>query len=238
MIKVILWDVDGTLLDFLKAEYEAIKTCFEIFHLGECTDEMVARYSGINKKYWERLERREITKPQVLVGRFQEFFAQENIRTDCAEAFNWEYQLRLGDTICFCDNSYELLKTLRGRVKQYAVTNGTKIAQNKKLCRSGLIDIFDGVFISEDIGVEKPGIGFFHHVLSRIGTYAPHEVMIVGDSLTSDMQGGNNAGVLCCWYNPNHLTLTKDLKIAHEIDDLWKIQDILDGAEGEERKEK
>lgn len=230
MIKVILWDVDGTLLDFLKAEYEAIKTCFRIFGLGECTDEMVARYSEINKKYWEMLERKELTKPEVLVGRFREFFAKEKIRTDCAEDFNKEYQLRLGDTICFCDNSFELLKSLKGRVKQYAVTNGTKIAQNKKLNRSGLIDVFDGIFISEDIGIEKPDVGFFQSVFERIGQYEKDEVMIVGDSLTSDMQGGNNVGIVCCWYNPKHLPLTRELRIDHEIDDLNRIEDILIAA--------
>lgn len=230
MIKVILWDVDGTLLDFLKAEYEAIKTCFRIFDLGECTDEMVARYSEINKKYWEMLECKELTKPEVLVGRFREFFAKESILTDCAEDFNKEYQLRLGDTICFCDNSYELLKSLKGRVKQYAVTNGTKIAQNKKLNRSGLIDVFDGIFISEDIGIEKPDVGFFQSVFERIGQYEKDEMMIVGDSLTSDMQGGNNAGILCCWYNPKHVPLTKALRIDYEIDDLNRIEDILIAA--------
>ncbi|MBQ7114511.1 MAG: YjjG family noncanonical pyrimidine nucleotidase [Clostridia bacterium] len=230
MIKVILWDVDGTLLDFPKAEYEAIKTCFRIFDLGECTDEMVARYSEINKKYWEMLERKELTKPEVLVGRFREFFAKEKIQTDCAEDFNKEYQLRLGDTICFCDNSYELLKSLKGRVKQYAVTNGTRIAQDKKLNRSGLIDVFDGIFISEDIGIEKPDVGFFQSVFERIGQYEKDEVMIVGDSLTSDMQGGNNAGILCCWYNPKHVPLTKALRIDYEIDDLNRIEDILIAA--------
>ena len=92
MIKVILWDIDGTLLNFLKAEHEAIKKCFEIFNLGECSDEMISRYSVINRKYWEMLERGEITKQEVLVGRFQEFFRNEGIETDCAEKFNSEYK--------------------------------------------------------------------------------------------------------------------------------------------------
>lgn len=227
MIKVVLWDIDGTLLDFKKAEYEAIKKCFEIFGLGECTDEMIARYSAINKKYWERLERNEITKSQVLVGRFEEFFAGENIQTKCAPEFNQEYQIRLGDTICFCDDSYELVKSLQGRVKQYAVTNGTKIAQDKKLKKSGLIEFFDDIFISEDIGFEKPDIGFFQHVWACIGKYEPEEVMIVGDSLTSDMQGGNNAGIVCCWYNPKKVPNTKNIKIDYEIEHLHKILEII-----------
>ena len=227
MIKVILWDIDGTLLNFLAAEHVAMKTCFEVFGLGECTDEMIGRYSVINRKYWEKLERGEITKPEVLIGRFREFFDTEGIRTDCAEDFNREYQVRLGDTICFCDNGYELVKKLKGHVKQYAVTNGTKVAQDKKLTKSGLIDLFDGVFISEEIGVEKPGIGFFESVWKCIGEYEKSEIMLIGDSLTSDIQGGNNAGIVCCWYNPGHMVNNKGVKVDIEIDNLQKLPEIL-----------
>lgn len=227
MIKVLLWDIDGTLLDFLKAEHEAIKKCFEIFGLGECTDDMISRYSGINKKYWERLERGEITKQEVLIGRFHEFFAQEGIQTDCAEAFNREYQIRLGDTICFRDNGYELIKSLKGQVKQYAVTNGTKVAQDKKLRLSGLAELFDGIFISEIIGHEKPNVEFFQAVWKQIGNYEHAEIMIVGDSLTSDMQGGNNAGIVCCWYNPGHTENTRGVHVDYEIDDLQKLTTLL-----------
>ena len=227
MIKVILWDIDGTLLDFIKAEYAAIKKCFEVFQLGECTDEMISRYSKINRGYWERLERKEITKPEVLVGRFRDFFSGENIDTNCAEEFNKEYQIRLGDTICFCDDSYELIKSFKDRVKQYAVTNGTKIAQDKKLVKSGLIDLFDDIFISEEVGYEKPDIRFFEHVWAKIGAYKPDEVMIVGDSLTSDIQGGNNAGFVCCWYNPKRANNNSCLKIDYEITNLNQILEIV-----------
>ena len=227
MIKVILWDIDGTLLDFIKAEYAAIKKCFEVFQLGECTDEMISRYSKINRGYWERLERKEITKPEVLVGRFRDFFSGENIDTNCAEEFNKEYQIRLGDTICFCDDSYELIKSFKDRVKQYAVTNGTKIAQDKKLVKSGLIDLFDDIFISEEVGYEKPDIRFFEHVWAKIGAYKPDEVMIVGDSLTSDMQGGNNAGIVCCWYNPKRANNNSCLKIDYENTNLNQILEIV-----------
>lgn len=227
MIKVLLWDIDGTILDFLKAEYEAIKSCFRSFDLGECTSDMIKRYSVINRKYWEKLERNEITKQEVLHGRFREFFENEGVLMDCVEAFNKEYQFRLGDTICFRDDSYELLKSLKGRVKQYAVTNGTKAAQDRKLTKSGLIHIFDGIFISEEVGIEKPGIGFFEHVFSEIGDFALDEIMIIGDSLTSDMQGGNNAGILCCWYNPNKLQNNRELRIDFEIENLQQVLDII-----------
>lgn len=229
MIKVLLWDIDGTLLDFLAAEKVAIKKCFAVCNLGECTDEMIARYSKINRKYWEMLERGEITKPQVLVGRFEEFFASEGIVTDCASEFNKEYQFRLGDTICFCDDGYELVKSLKGQVKQYAVTNGTKVAQDRKLTKSGLIELFDDIFISEVVGVEKPGIGFFDKVWEKIGRYESDEVMIIGDSLTSDMKGGNNVGILCCWYNPNGTVNDKGVRVDYEIDNLQKVKEIIFG---------
>ena len=83
MIKVILWDIDATLLDFLAAEKAAIRKCFEKYNLGVCTDEMIGRYSVINKRYWEMLERGEMSKEDILIGRFQEFFASEGIETDC-----------------------------------------------------------------------------------------------------------------------------------------------------------
>ncbi len=227
MIKVILWDIDGTLLNFLHAEYVSIKKCFEMFNLGECTDEMIARYSVINRKYWERLERGEISKQEVLIGRFKEFFEKENISIECIVDFNREYQYALGDTICFNDNGFELIQELKGKVKQYAVTNGTKVAQDRKLDKSGLRMLFDGIFISEEIGIEKPGKGFFDVVRKEIGDYEDDEILIVGDSLTSDMQGGNNAGIKCCWYNPKGQKNSRNLRIDYEISNLQQVKNII-----------
>ena len=226
-IKVILWDIDGTLLNFEEAERYAIRACFAKFSLGECTDEMLADYSKINRGYWQRLERGELTKPQVLEGRFTEFFGKYGLDTGCAAAFNAQYQISLGDTFCFHENGLETVQSLQGKVKQYAVTNGTRIAQERKLRVSGLADLLDGVFISEEVGIEKPGIGFFQRVFGQIGTYAPGEVMIVGDSLISDIQGGNNAGILCCWFNPQGKPAPDSLCIDYTISDLSQILDII-----------
>ena len=137
-INVILWDVDGTLLDFSAAERRALEDCFRSFQMGPCTPELLARYSQINRTYWRRLERGELTKPQVLLGRFEEFFAQEGLNCRDIPAFNQEYQLRLGDTVVFRDDAGSLVARLKGRVRQYAVTNGTRVAQERKLSRSGL----------------------------------------------------------------------------------------------------
>ena len=119
------------------------------------------------------------------------------------------------------------IEKLRKDYRQFAVTNGTLVAQSRKLKKSGLGDLLQEAFISDQIGYEKPNIEFFDHVLERIGFYDKEEIMIIGDSLSSDMQGGNRAGIVCCWYNPNHLENAKNVRIDHEIDNLWKIEEIL-----------
>ena len=233
MITTVLWDVDGTLLDFLAAEKAAIQSLFEEYHLGECADEKIARYSKINRSYWERLECGELTKPEVLVGRFREFFETEGICSDVAEAFNERYQLCLGDTIVFRDDSYKIVKYLRGKVKQYVVSNGTVVAQEKKLRLSGLGELMDGIFLSEALGVEKPNVEFFERMFETIGPVEKDQVLIVGDSLTSDIRGGNNAGIQTCWYNPDHKKRYADVKIDYEIADLHEIYDIIGTDEWE-----
>ena len=227
MINTILWDVDGTLLDFKAAEYAAIKSLFSVFGLGECTDRMVARYSVINDGFWKRLERNEISKKQVLVGRFVQFFGEYGIDTGLAPAFNEQYQQSLGNTIVYRDDSLQIVKDLQPRVKQYVVSNGTIAAQTKKLQRSGFDALMDGVFLSEEIGVEKPNIGFFQEVFRKIRPRDLSSVLIVGDSLTSDMQGGINAGIRTCWYNPDGLPLPRDKKFDFVISDLHQVRDCL-----------
>ena len=223
----ILWDVDGTLLDFKAAEKAAVKALFREFALGECTDEMVRRYSQINEVFWERLERNELTKPQILVGRFEQFFTEVGVPASLAPAFNERYQLALGDTIVYRDDSIGIVTALRGRVKQYAVTNGTVVAQSKKLTHSGLGDLLDGAFLSEGVGAEKPNMAFFDAVFDAIRPTDLSKILIVGDSLTSDIRGGNNAGIKTCWYNPNHLPSRPGYDIDYTISDLHEVLEII-----------
>jgi len=227
LIKTILWDIDGTLLDFKAAEKAAIKNLFREYGLGECTDAMIGEYSSINDKYWKMLERNEITKDRVLIGRFEEFFSNRKIDISIAKEFNEKYQVRLGDTIVYRDDSYNLVKKLKGRVRQYAVSNGTVIAQTKKLKCSGFGELLDGVFLSEEIGAEKPNIYFFQKVFECIKLTAPEETLIVGDSLTSDILGGNNAGIKTCWYNPEGNKPGILCEIDYEIRNLWEIEGLI-----------
>ena len=227
MYKYLLWDIDGTILDFVASERCAIKELFKRFKLGECTDEMIQIYSKINVKYWDALARNELTKPEVLIGRFNEFFTLMNIDTGVAEDFNKAYQLALGDYCIFVKDAKEILLSQKGKYTIAAVTNGTKIAQTKKLKTSGLDKIFDSIFISEDVGYEKPNVEFFRCVFDTLNIKDKSEVLIIGDSLASDIQGGINAGIDTCWYNPKHTENKGDIKITYEIDDLKKIEEIL-----------
>ena len=230
--KIILWDIDGTLLDFSEAERVAILSCFKKFELGTCTDEMLKNYSVINTKYWEALERGEISKERVLVGRFEEFFASQGLDESKATAFNKEYQLRLADTCVFRDKASEIIKDLNNRgYRQYAVTNGTHVAQERKLKNSGLDKLLIDAFISDYIGHEKPSMGFFDAVFERIEGAAAADMMIVGDSLTSDIIGGNNAGIDTCWYNPFKIENRVGAKVTYEIDNLKQIYEVLNISE-------
>ncbi len=228
MITTILWDVDGTLLDFGAAERAAIRALFSEYGLGECTDAMLARYVEINNGFWRRLERNELSRPQVLTGRFERFFSEYGIDTGIVPEFNARYQLRLGDTIVYRDDSLRLVESLKGRVKQYVVSNGTVAAQTKKLERSGLGRWMDGVFLSERLGAEKPNAAFFEPVLEAIGERDRSRIMIVGDSLTSDIRGGINAKIKTCWYDPERLPAPDDLPIDLVIADLHELLPYLD----------
>ena len=225
--KYLLWDIDGTILNFEKAEKRAIRTLFEKFNLGECTDEMLSHYIEINKKYWKLLECGKMEKERILVERFEEFFLKEGIRTDVASEFNKAYQLALGDTIAFNDDALEIIKAQKKNYQIIIVTNGTAIAQKKKLERSGLDKIADNIFISEEVGYEKPSIHFFERVIAKAGMDDVSQAVIIGDSLTSDIQGGANAGIDTCWYNPKEEVNDTNLKPTYIIKNLHELCEIV-----------
>ena len=227
MYKYLLWDIDGTILDFIASEAIAIRNLFQKYNLGVCTDEMLSDYSSINEKYWQILERGEMTKPQILVGRFREFFAKYNLDVSVAPAFNEDYQVELGNCPVFMEHAQEVLAVCKGKYRLIGVTNGTKIAQVGKLKTSGLDKVLDAVYISEDVGVEKPNVEYFEHVFAHEKITSKEEAIIIGDSLTSDMQGGVNYGITTCWFNPRHKKNAQAVKFTYEVDDLLKVLELL-----------
>ena len=225
--KYLLWDIDGTILNFELAERAAIRSLFERFKLGDCSDEMLMCYSQINKRYWQLMESGKIKKDKMLVERFIEFFSYKGINADIAAEFNKEYQIALCDTIVFNDDAIDIIKHQKKTCKIIIVTNGTEVVQEKKLERSGFNDIVDNVFISELVGFEKPNIKFFEKVILEVGIKDLKEALIIGDSLTSDIQGGHNIGIDTCWYNPKNEENTTLLSPTYTIRNLHELENII-----------
>ncbi len=223
----ILWDVDQTLLDFKKSESYAVRFCFQKFG-KEASDETVAVYSAINERFWKQIEKGEINKKEALVERFRTLFKEIGEEDIEALAFQKEYADALGSVYYFQDDSYELLKKLKEKYRQYLVTNGVTFTQMKKLRLSGLEKLVDGIFVSEQIGAPKPQKEFFERCFSKIPGFLRERTIIVGDSLSSDMKGGNNAGIATCWYNPAGLENHSDVSIDYEIRNLKEIWGILE----------
>ena len=226
MIKYILWDIDGTLLDFSLAEEMALKASFKEYDLPWPGDEFLEDYKKINKEFWEKLERKELEKIQVLEGRFYKAFDLYNIDTSSIPAFNKSYQKHLGSVAAFSPYGLETVMDLKNSYKQFAATNGTITAQEGKLKKSGLDQILDGIFISDQIGYEKPDPRFFQSILDFVGDSKAEEYVIIGAYLTSDMKLGKNCGLKTIFYNPKSLETDKDL-VDFEIKDLRQVKDLI-----------
>lgn len=223
----VFWDVDDTLLDFSYSQKYALEKCFRSVGM-EVTEVQLQRYAEINDVYWKRLELGEVTKEQLLTGRFVTFFQEFGIEGVDVETFRKEYQLALGSVFSFLDDSLTICRSLRGRVKQYVITNGVSATQRNKLKLSGLADCMDGIFISEEIGSPKPETEFFDYCIRHAVETDKSKILVVGDSLTSDIKGGIQAGLRTCWYR-RRCRLETDVrwKPDYEIDDLHEIYEIL-----------
>lgn len=223
--KYILWDIDDTLIDFKKSEKAALRQCFQTYGI-ELSDEDIMAYSKINHQYWHSLEKGEVEKQYLLVQRFHDF-GQYLDKTLDAVAINDAYQLALGQHAVMYEYGYDLCKEIQGQCYQCAVTNGTEVAQIKKLTLTGLLPLFDDIFISDVVGYEKPNILFFDHCFANIKDFKKEEAIIIGDSLTSDIQGANNAGIACCYFDHNRVEVDGSLRIDYIIHDLSELRNIL-----------
>ena len=227
MIKTILWDIDGTILNFQSAAENSLKNTFRKFGYGEITDELLHMYEEINDVYWCKLEKGEITKEKLLVERFLEFFTKIGVETTRVKEFNQAYLNGLLDTVVFMPEAYETVKKLHPQYKQYIVTNGVKQLQRQKIAKAKIEEFFDGIFISDEIGHEKPHIEFFNYVFDRIPTKNPDDVIIIGDSLTSDIAGGIHAGIHTCWYHPSNEENHSDIKPEFTVMSHLAFQELL-----------
>lgn len=239
---IIFWDVDGTLLDFKKSEKWALREAFLSYEIM-IDEEVHGVYSRINDSYWKRLERGELTRMEVLRGRFDEFFETlmpggalahkgidaEKLAAVDKEQFRMKYQKNLGGVYFYMEDSISLCKKLREEgFLQYIITNGVEWTQRNKLQLAGFDRIMEEIFISETIGYDKPDVRFFDACLNAVkGKADKQRILVVGDSLTSDMKGAENAGLDCCLYQPDAEPGKRPFGVTYQISRLWDVEEVL-----------
>jgi len=226
MIKHVLLDLDDTIFDFHMAEAVAVRATLQAF--GVCvTDAIVARYSAINDAQWKRLELGELTREQVKRLRFELLFDELGLPCD-AERVRTYYEDRLAVGHYFLPGAEEMLSTLSKRYDLYLVSNGTTAVQNGRLASAGIAPLFKKIFLSEVIGAVKPQKEFLDYCFSKIKDFSRDDAIIFGDSLTSDIQGGINAGIKTCWFNPAAKPCRADITPDYEVHTLDAFTALVD----------
>ena len=226
MIKNVFIDLDDTLFDFHKAEALALSHMLSQFDIT-VTGEVSERYSVINKSQWELLEKKEKTREQVLLDRFTIFFSELGLSVDGKKAREI-YEYELGSGHFFIDGAEKLLDTLSEKYDLYLTSNGTEAVQVRRIASSGIEKYFKEMFISQAIGYDKPSREYFDACFARIGSFSKNETVIIGDSLTSDILGGINAGIKTCLYNPKGKENKTNIKPDFEVRSLYEIPALLE----------
>ena len=226
MIDTLLFDLDNTILDFDKAEANAITKA-----LGKAgitvTDKMRSRYNKINLAQWKLLEQGKMTREEIKIRRFKLLFQEFDIKVSPQEVAK-HYQTYLGQGHYFIEGAQEVLEQLSKKYRIYVVTNGTLSVQRGRLESSGIKKYLQGVFISEEIGYNKPSIEYFEKCFEQIPGFKKENTVIIGDSLSSDIQGGINAGIQTIWFHrPQDQTKDPQPKPDYEIKSLKSLIDML-----------
>ena len=201
---IILFDADGTLFDFAQCEREAFREALALSG-ATATEDMINDYKEINDSLWKALERKEIEREVLVFKRFEIFADKYNISLDSKKMAN-DYVECLGKKTYLLGGAEELLAALYGKVKLYIVTNGIYRVQSSRFAISGLSKYFEEIFISEEIGVNKPDVRFFERATERIEGFEKEKAIIIGDSLSSDIAGGMAFGIDTCWFTPEGKT--------------------------------
>ena len=225
MMEILLLDLDDTILDFHKAERIALSKTIREFGL-EPTEEVLSCYHVINKWHWEQLEKGVMTRAEILVNRFAVLFEKQGIVVDaaaCARAY--EKNLSIGHY--FLPGAEEAVDSLSKKYRLFLVSNGTASVQKGRMTSANLYRFFEKVFVSQEIGHTKPSKAYFDACFAQIPGFDPQKAIIVGDSLSSDIQGGINAGIKTVWINPGHKSCS-DIKPDYELEALHQLPALLE----------
>ena len=226
MIEFLFLDLDDTILDFHKAERIALAKTLHGFGL-EPAEPVLQRYHNINKWHWEQLELGEMTRDQVLTGRFRMLFEEQGIAAD-PEAVQACYEKNLSIGHYFLPGAEEAVETLSKKYRLFLASNGTAVVQKGRMTSANLYRFFEKVYVSQEIGHNKPSKTYFDACFAQIPDFDREKAMIVGDSLSSDIKGGNNAGIKTCWVNPGHLPRNPQIRVDYEIEALSQLPQLLE----------
>jgi len=222
-----LWfDADGTLFDYNRAEATALRQAFHSLSLP-FEDSYLEVYRGINQGLWQALERHEIT-PAVLRMRRFELLLEAIQLSSSIDRMSSLYLEQLAICTDLIEGAYQVLQTLHGTSRIAIVTNGLDAVQRSRLERSTIRGFITELIISEEIGAAKPQAAFFDAASARTGHPPKSDILLIGDSLTSDMQGGADYGIDTCWYNPAGEPRPAGLPITYEIRRLLELLEMIE----------
>lgn len=224
--EVIIFDADETLFDFKKSEREAFKNTMLKFNIKYDENYHLKIYKEINTGIWKEFEQGLITQEKLKIERFKRLSDKLNIKFDEIN-FAKSYMEHLADASFLFDDSIDLIENLNKSYKLSIVTNGLTSVQDKRIRKSTIAKYFDAIVISEEILIAKPDPKIFEHTLKHMNFSDKSKVLMVGDSLTSDIQGGINFGVDTCWYNPNKVKNETSIKPTYEISSFDELKALL-----------
>ncbi|WP_294152784.1 YjjG family noncanonical pyrimidine nucleotidase [uncultured Clostridium sp.] len=223
--EMLLFDVDNTLLDFDANEAESFKNMIE--DKGQVySEELYIRYKEMNHEMWKAVERGEMTIDEVVNTRFAKLMDIYGRKVD-GEDYEKTYRSYLNKGIQEKPHVHEVLSELKKKYKLYVITNGIKTTQNFRMKGSGLENYFEKCFISETVGANKPSMDFFDHVKENIECFDASKALVIGDSLTSDIKGGNDAGIDTCWICRKGTVNHTDIIPKYTINSLEELFEIL-----------
>ena len=225
MIEYLFLDLDDTILDFKKAEYIAIGKTISDFGV-EPTDAVRHRYHEINKWHWEQLELGKLTRAEVLENRFKVLFTELGVEVN-ATAVARTYEKNLSQGHWFLPGAEETVDFLSKKYRLFLASNGTASVQKGRMTSANLYRFFETVFVSQEIGHNKPSREYFDACFATIPGFDREKAMIVGDSLSSDIKGGINAGIKTVWVNPDHKPCG-DIRPDYEIEALHQLPVLLE----------
>lgn len=227
MYRTLLLDVDGTLLDFEKSQEKALEKAFSQYGYP-LTTSLKHRYNEINQSLWKQYERGEVTRETVIYSRFERLFEEMEILEDAA-AFEDTYQELLGSGAYLLEGALDLVQDLSKRYTLYIITNGVPGTQRQRLRDSGLDSYMKEIFISGELGVQKPRKEFFDACLERMGDDTDkRSMLIIGDTLSSDILGGLQSGIDTCWYNPAFLPPDPEIPPTFEVHSFEELRRLLE----------